>query len=331
MIKSDERRCAGKIVLAACMVVLIVFALLALSFRFASPAFDVRNAALAFILMQPLAFFAIWIQGARLAALAGPPCSVSAAFWANVLSSVSFLVTPGRISEALKPVALNLLSAVPLVRGFAAVALERLLDVGCLALMTFLALLGTATKFSGQLSTSAWSLAVLFGGGATAVLFLARRPALTERLVGWLPTEWLRRMSSEVMAVLRHAGQWSMLIGPIAYTVLTWLASYVNLLLLVGIAGPIELSPLQVLFVFVAGILGMVVTVTPGGLGTYEAAVVVALAQFGYPVADGLAIAVILRAATVLPAIPCAIWFLGRSGLGFAGLLARTESSTFDR
>lgn len=315
----DRRRplLAGVIVLAC------VAAALALSLRYASSELNPWIILPALLIAQPFAFLAIWFPGLRLARLAGPPATNAASFWANALSILFSLVTPSRLFEAVKPVALNLQTGLPLVRGFTAVALERLLDVGCLALLAALALAGAAAQYAEGLREAALVLAALLGLGVVILGAIATWPATAGRMAHALPFGWLRAFAGEMLSTLGRAGSWRALLVPAGYSLLTWTASYLTFFVLVGIVGAIPLSPAQTLFVFVAGTLGFVITVTPGGLGTFEGAIVLALGSFGYPVADALAIAILLRIANVLPAVAASAWFLTHGSFGIGDLVAR--------
>lgn len=296
---------------------------LLLSLQYASPAMRSWNAVSAVLIAQPFAFLAIWFPGLRLARLAGPPATSAAAFSANALSVAFSLVAPGRLFEAVKPVALNLQTKLPLARGFAAVALERLLDVGCLALLAAIAVAGAAAQYAEGLRQGALVLAVLLALGLGFLGALATWPALADRVVKALPFRWVRRAAGEMLQAFVRAGSWRILTIPAGYSLLTWASSYLTFFTLLGLFGTIPLSPEQTLFVFVAGTLGFVITITPGGLGTYEGAIVLALGSFGYPLADGLALAILLRIANVLPAVAASAWFLTHSDFGIGDLAAR--------
>jgi len=325
--QSDELRHVksqqGRAILIGGTVALATVGVLAISLRYATDALRSRDALLAIVAMQPLAFFAIWIQGPRLSLLAGPPATAAAAFWANVLSSTVFMITPARISEAVKPIVLTMQTGLPLARGFAAIAVERLLDIGCLAILVGLTLGSVATEYSAEMRGSWVILLVLLLLGFGGISLASSRPKFAESLVRLVPTQRLRHAAIEVLEVLSRAGNWRQLRLPLLLSALSWAASYANWNILLAAIGGIALSPGEVLAVFVIGTLGLVVTVTPGGLGTYEGAIVVALGAFGYPFADALAIAILMRIATILPALPTTVWFLARSSIGLPDLLER--------
>lgn len=306
------------VLVSACLVVA-----LAISIDRASAAFDAWSTVIGLTLSLVPSFVSALFAGSRLSRLAGPPATFADSFWANALSVSMSLVMPGRLFEAVKPVVLNLTSALPVARGIASVALERLLDVGCLAILAALAVAGAASQYADGLREAASMLAVLLAVGVAVLAALAVWPDLARRVADRLPFEWLRNLASEMVSTLIRAGNWRSLLLPVGFSLLTWATSYLTFMVLLAYGGAIPLTPLQVLVVFVAGTLGVIVTVTPGGLGTFEAAVVLALGSFGYPVADALALAILLRIANVLPAIAASAWFLGRGRFGLGDVVSR--------
>ena len=64
---------------------------------------------------------------------------------------------------------------------------------------------------------------------------------------------------------------------------------------------PLLRSIEQVLAVFIMGTLGITITVTPGGLGTFEAIITYLLQYYGYDLETALAAAIALRVVAFLP------------------------------
>ncbi len=308
---------AGALV-SACLVVA-----LAISINRASAAFDAWSTVVGLMLSMPFSLASAWFASTRLSRLAGSPATTLECFWANVMSVSVSVVAPGRLFEAVKPVMLNLRVGLPVARGLAAVALERLLDVGCLAMLAALAVAGAASQYAEGLREAALVLSALMVVGVAILMALAAWPDFAGRLASRLPFAWLRNFAAEMVTALVRAGNWRALLMPALHSLLVWGASYLLFWMLLAYGGAIPLSPMQILVVFIAGTLGFIVTVTPGGLGTFEGAVVLALASFGYPVPDALALAILLRIANILPAIAASAWFLGQGSFRIGDLFAR--------
>lgn len=314
------------LLLVGCLLAAVVTGALLLSIRHASPAIQSWTALCALLIAQPLAFLTIWLPGVRLARLAGPPVTSNDAFLANAVSVAAFMIIPGRISEALKPVILRLRSALPIARGLTAVALERLLDLACLAALAAMAAAGAASQYAGGLRQASTVLALMLLAAVAALCLVLAKPELGRRLVDILPFVWARNTAAEMLDAVLRIRDFRTLAVASVLSLLTWAASYLIFFIIIGLLGAIDLSPAQILLVFVAGTLGFVITITPGGIGTYEGAIMLALGSFGYPAADALAIALLLRIANLLPAIPAAAWFVLRSGIALSDLAARARS-----
>lgn len=306
--------------------VFVAFALAAVllvTLQYTSPAFRSSEMILAVVLSQPMAFITLWMPGARLARLAGPPTTVSAALGATALSWMMAMVLPARIFELVRPIVLNIANGLPLAKGFAAIAMERVFDLGFLAALTLVALAGAAVEYTEQMRWSAFVLGAATVVGIVGMVVIVRWPSTSRRIVSALPTQWLRSTTGQVIEALERSGDRRMMALVAFYSTVLWIAAYLTCYVLLEVAGSVPLSPIQVLFVFVAATLGGAIAVTPGGLGTYEGAIVLALGTFGYPAADALVLAILMRIATNIPAVPVAIWFLASSGLRMSEIVAR--------
>jgi uncharacterized membrane protein YbhN (UPF0104 family) len=305
--------------------VAIIGALL-LSIYYASPAIRSWTAFSALLIAQPFAFLTIWLPAIRLARLAGAPVTIMDAFLANALSIAGFMIIPGRISEALKPVVMRFRCGLPLARGLTAVALERLLDLACLAGLATIAAAGTAGQYTGALREASIILALVSLVAVAILGFALVAPELSLKLVEALPLGWIRSTGAEIFdAVLRVRGIKTLAVAS-TLSLLTWAASYLIFFIIIRRLGVIDLTSEQILLVFVAGTLGFVITIMPGGIGTYEGAIMLALGSFGYRAADALAIALLLRIANLMPAIPAASWLLVRSGVALSNFVARARA-----
>ncbi|GEM_PF-3517273 len=323
--ESNARPARRSLLLFSVLFTILVAGALLVSLRHASPAVRSWSALWAILIAQPFAFLAIWLPGARLARLAGPPATTTDAFMANALSVVGFMIIPGRISETLKPVVLRLRCGLPLGRGVTALALERLLDLGCLVLLAALAAGGAAAQYAGELRQASITFGIMLAIGVFFLGLVLARPALGRKLLDMVPFAWVRGAGHDMLDAATRIRDIRTLGVVSALSVLTWASSYLIFYVMIGLIGPGTLSPVQILLVFVAGTLGFVITITPGGLGTYEGAIVLALGSFGYATADALAIAILLRIANILPAIPPSAWFAARSGIAISELALRAR------
>jgi hypothetical protein len=325
---ADGRSGPGRrqLILVSCLIAATLATVLAAALRFASSELRSGEILLALAIGQPASFIGLWFAGLRFARLAGPPATTGAATGATAISWLFAIVSPGRIFELVRPVALNIHTGLPLARGLVATVIERMFDLVFLVGLTLAALAGAAAELADQMRWSAVVLAAPTIVGIGAVAAIIRWPSASQRVVDVLPWPWLRRSADEAIAVVVRSGDRRLLALTMAYSAVIWAAAYFTCYLLIDVAGTIPLSPMQVLFVLVAGTLGAAIAVTPAGLGTYEGAIVLALGGFGYPTADALALAIVLRIANILPAVPAAAWFFATSRLRISEIVARLRS-----
>lgn len=281
------------------------------------------QALLAIIATFPLMIVAIAIAGWRLAMLAAGEVGVHDGIAVNAVAQFIVLIVPSRISEAAKPIGLNLFFSLPLASGFAILAIERILDA------IFLAGIGLAVVavLSGPnndiLQSSSLVLALFGGTGVLVIAVLLARPAWLGRLASRIPIIWLRRQADHVLDSLSRLANPRSTASAVLLTAMTWIASYMIYFAFFHVLGVADLSPGQILVVFVASTLGLIVSVAPGGLGTFEAAIAIALSGFGVPMVEAVAAALLLRLCLVIPVVAAAGWYLFSSSLSLPRILKR--------
>lgn len=281
-------------------------------------------ALLALILTQPLAFLALLLPGIRLARLAGSDISAADGFGAVCVSVLLFKILPSRLSESAKPLLLTITAGCPLAKGFAAIAFERFLDIVCIAILMAIILSAKAPQ-SPALLTAFWIFLSLIVIGIAALAFLIRKPALVDNMIAWLPFAVLRRMLNALTQAARQITQTTVFWPVFGLSLGTWASAFAIFQLYFTLAGSIPLTWDQILTVYVFSTIGLAIALAPGGLGTYEAAVIGALALYGYPLDEALISALVLRLANMAPAIPGTFWYLSRHKLDFRELLSRVR------
>lgn len=80
------------------------------------------------------------------------------------------------------------------------------------------------------------------------------------------------------------------------------------------------------LIVFCAGTIGLIATVTPGGVGTYEFAIALALSSYGIPVSEGLVHGLALRVIVLLPNLVVLVQMLLFDHFSIGRLRARAKA-----
>ena len=269
----------------------------------------------------PLMLIAVLLIGWRLAVLAGDEVKIRDGMAVNAIAQLVALLVPSRLSEIAKPVGLNLMRKVPLSRGLAILAIERIFDAVFLAGLALAAVAILTGPYRQSMQSSGL---VLAGIAAIGVLFIAAilvHPALLTSLVDRLPTRWARNQANHVMQAVTRLADLRATMLATGLSVVSWLAAYLIFLVFFQVLGIGELSPGQVLVVFVASTLGLIISVAPGGLGTFEGAIALSLVAFGVPMGMAVAMALLLRLCLVIPVVAAASWFIASGDLSLARIL----------
>jgi uncharacterized membrane protein YbhN (UPF0104 family) len=104
-------------------------------------------------------------------------------------------------------------------------------------------------------------------------------------------------------------------------SVAAWAIAYLIFVCFFAAAGHPDIGLLATLVIFVASTFGLIVAVAPGGLGTFEAAIVMSLVAYDVSTKEALTLAVLMRLCLVLPVVATAVWFLLTSEVSLLRLL----------
>jgi uncharacterized membrane protein YbhN (UPF0104 family) len=311
-----QRIWTGPLMLAGILLCLVVVAVVAgapLDGRFL----------LVTLALQPFNALGLWFVALRISLLCDPPVGVWPAAKAAALSGTLTFVLPGRLAELAKPVYLSERCGVPPSRALAVLAVERFLDIVIVAasLAVGSILLAHPALIS---SLSLWgSLALV--GVAGAGVFLAW-PQLVDRIVALMPFAALRRATGAFLAEVRGSMSGRRLILATALGIGAWLASFGLVYFAIEWFGSIPIGLSGTLLVFLAGVAGIAIAVAPAGIGTFEAAMVLALKLYGYGVGEALGLALLIRIgnAGFVPLIAAGV--ILREGTGLRWLTARVKA-----
>jgi len=247
-------------------------------------------------------------------------------FWpAFLATAVGFAGNnlPARVGEVIRPALLSRMRRLPFSALLATILFERALDGGS---VVFFFLLAVAFGLPGSTAgRSAFAMlrtgallgaAVFFALVGLAVLLLVRREAterLFDRLARRLPEAWRPRARAAVAAFPEGFASLSdpgLILLVTGSSLVMWLVINVQIYAVMR-AFHIELPFSSSFVVTAAAVLGLAVP-TPGGIGSYQAAVQYALTRFyGVPLAPASGVAVLAWAVSFVP-----ITLLGLAALG---------------
>jgi len=275
------------------------------------------------LVVQPINFASLLFNGLRTRALSNGDVDWWSGIKGAALASSLLYVLPSRLSELAKPIYLAERCGINLVRGVALLAVERFIDICIVASALGLGLLLLATpEFETALAT--WGALTLVGAGGCIVL--VRWPALLQRMLQFIPWRLLRELMTNFVTEVRSTLDFRRLPAAITWGTLTWISSFLMLHTILFMAGSQPISLSQSFLVFLAGTVGIAIAIAPGGLGTYEVGIVVALKLVGYATPEALALSLLIRAGNLGITPVIAVWTMLRDGVGMRRLMEKMRS-----
>ena len=269
----------------------------------------------ALLAIQPLIAAGFLIAGLRLwILLATPDVPYAYAVKAVLLGSGANVVLPARLAEPLRAAYLRDLAGVPLSTGISAILLERVTDV---------ALLGLSVALSvNLLFVEAGLLNVLLI--APAVILVLALPWLEHplgRLCEHIPWAPLRAFGIRFVEHTAARVREKTVYLALACGTALWCVSVAAFALFLHLAGGSPIGLGGALAVFVMAMIGGAVPALPGGFGTFEAGVILALTGLGYGFEEALVIAVTLHASELVLSVLASLVIVSTERLGVSRLV----------
>jgi uncharacterized protein (TIRG00374 family) len=243
------------------------------------------------------------------------------------ISYMASTFLPFRAGELVRAVFLAQRERIPVPGIVGTILLEKLFDF--LAIGVILALLIVLAPLPGaaQVAGISISTVIVLGFGFVVALAVWREPtlALIARFERLLPRAITRRVRLEQTArhfaegtdSLREPGLWALLLG---WTAVTWVCS-VGSTLAGTLALDVQPGLAALLFVVVLTSTGQAVPSSPGYIGVYHAAAVLALTAFGVDANTALGIALITHALSYGSLVVVGLIALWTGGYTFGDVL----------
>jgi uncharacterized membrane protein YbhN (UPF0104 family) len=250
----------------------------------------------ALLAAQPLQLLTLWVVTVRFWALVpGPRPPVGRTFAAYVLSVGLNNLLPGRLAELTKVTYLSR-GGTPYSGLTSAVLLERYADAVLLAALLCIGFGGIWVE-----TDPVWLVAL--GAGSLAVLLsLPRLRPGVKRLAAVIPLPAVRRFLGAAYDSLGRSARTPQFAASLALGLVGWATGFLVIWTVLGVADGV--SARVALATYAALAVGRAIPGLPGGLGTYEAAAVLALTHFGYAFEEALPLALTMHASqAVLPTL----------------------------
>lgn len=270
----------------ALLIMMVVLTLSALAYLLW---WDSQNASVhflsAFLMTQPLLLGVFALIAWRSRLLSHGQISWPISVRANGLVYLGMWLVPARLSEFLKPFYFKKQTALPYADGLALTVKERVWDVVGFG---SICVIGAFVAFDQVLFddmiirvSGVFVLAVLSFYGLYVLPFIIRAIPFLKRF--------------ETFARALASDSWRDRLIQFVLSLTLWVGSLGLMVIFYGYSGLPTLSFMQLLVLFLVASLGLAVTVTPAGVGTYEAAIIAVLANYNVPFADALAFAIGFR------------------------------------
>ena len=260
-------------------------------------------------------FLILLLNGERISLIASRKVGLLDAAKGNALAVAGAYIVPGRVTELLKPAYFKMHCALPLSVGVSVVLAERVFDVLALLILVLFALMLIPSARVLDLGVSGDLL--LFGCLALSLLIvlLAYRGDYLRAIISWLPASRLKKILADCITDFGGAFKEGLSIYQVCLSLLVWVGSGLSYWLFLKFDGGPSVAISDALLIFIVGTIGLTVTLTPGGLGTFEAAVAFTLTFFGYTADQSIVSALGLRLAGTLPTILVALFTLATEGV----------------
>ena len=259
---------------------------------------------IAYVAAQPVLVLILMVFTWRSVTLSRRQVSYPVSLRANALVYLGMWLVPARLSELIKPFYFKRRSGLPQQQGWALVVKERIWDLfgfACTCLIVFSLMMGRWVN--DDITTR---IILLCMAAFSMLVALFALPRIIDRI------SFLKRFE-DFAAALRGGSSQEHMIQAVTACLL-WALSAMLVVIFYTQSGLPQLPLIDLIFIFLVSSLGLAITVTPAGLGTYEAALVAVLAGYGIGVADGIAFALGFRLCWMLLPSLIGVWVVMQEG-----------------
>ncbi|RLA38509.1 MAG: UPF0104 family protein, partial [Gammaproteobacteria bacterium] len=220
-------------------------------------------------------------------------------------------ILPAKIGEVVKAYYLARESGQTVAWLIGLVFWERFFDLNLLLLLG----LAIVLSVSSPLSMGAFGLLVL--GVWLSLLVIRRWPQIARSLAVRLPVQRVREFSLELIEHLVVGLNLTVVLVSAFWSVLIWLQYVGQVALVLILVAGLELDLTAVLVIFVVSGVGMNLAGSPGGLGVYEAAIVLSAGWFGVGQEQALAAAIVLHVIQYMPSTVLGLLLMSRFNVSY--------------
>lgn len=271
---------------------------------------------LTILAVQPLQFLGLFLVAWRFALLSDCGTGrLGKVFRAYLLSVGLNTFVPGRLTEILKISYLRDKASIPTASSLAALLLERLLDIVFLGLCVLLGM-GALWIDIDPLYLGC-AIAILFLG----TVFLPRFERSLQMLFSWVPIGSAGALFQRTIAEASARVHERKFILALFLGAMAWGSAFLLVLAVLEMLFGSAVTFHDGFIVFSAMAVGRAIPGLPAGLGTFEAAVILAMQHLGFTFPQALSTALTLHASQLVLVAVVALVILATEGTGLGVLL----------
>lgn len=260
--------------------------------------------------------------------------SLGNCFSAMIIGYMANNLLPARIGEIIRVYLLGEREAIDKGTVLASLVLDRLLDflsVLCILLITLFTLRfpGNEEDVRAALVTGGYFTFAAFLGLVAFMVLLKRYTSLTVHLAGKLLKPFPSRVSARVIPLLgsfigglRLPLRLRGIAALVLVSAIVWAFAIWPIDLALRSFG-IALPPAVSMFIMIPLVIAVMVPASPGYIGTYHYACLMALTVFGVTDEKALSVALVIHAVNFFPVTLLGLYYLVRDRLSLAGLRAK--------
>ncbi len=260
--------------------------------------------------------------------------SLNNCFSAMIIGYMANNLLPARIGEIIRVYLLGEREAIDKGTVLASLVLDRLLDffsVLCILLITLFTLRfpGNEEGVRAALVTGGYFTFAAFLGLVAFMVLLKRYTSLTVHLAGKLLKPFPSRVSACVIPLLgsfigglRLPLRLRSIAALVLVSAIVWAFAIWPIDLALRSFG-IDLPPAVSMFIMIPLVIAVMVPASPGYIGTYHYACLMALTVFGVTDEKALSVALVIHAVNFFPVTLLGLYYLVRDRLSLAGLRAK--------
>jgi uncharacterized protein (TIRG00374 family) len=268
-----------------------------------------------------LLFSGFFALAGRLSSLSNGEIKISHSVIGTIIGQGSNNILPAKLGEVVKVLYISKHTSQKASWVFGLVFWERFFDLNILLICGLLIFFSVMPEL--QFGYFIALIIVIW-----LVLFSIKIwPFVITKIVNLIPFRKLRGFILELFEHLGRGLSWSVFLKALTWTLIIWIQYIAQVAVVLLWAASLELPLTAVLVIFVVSGIGLNLAASPGGIGVYEAAIVVSASWYGVAKEEALAAAIVLHVVQYAPTTLLAFYFMFRNGMSLSVIKAQLKNN----